>query len=123
MLGVGCRPRPALSPQEIAQNAPRISFTDFQLSVSENVANEPIIYVDGVVKNGLDRTISALGVTLRFRNSDGQVVFRESGAVVHEKRRALAPGESRRFRLGFEGVPYSWNRAVPELEITRLVLE
>ncbi len=122
-LGVNCRPRPELSARDVANYAPRISFSKFRLSAEENLAGHTVFYIDAVVKNGGDRTIVALEVSARFRDRDGQLVLREPATVVRDKRKPLGPGEWREFRMGFEGIPNSWDRTAPRLEITRLVLE
>lgn len=123
MLGVGCRSRSELSPQDIANYAPRISFSNFRLSAEENLFGQTVYYIKAVVKNGGDRTITVLEVDARFRDSVGQIVLREPATVSGGQRPPLGPGQSREFRMGFEGVPASWNRIAPELAITRLVLE
>ena len=123
LLGTGCRARPELSARDIANYAPRITFSNFRVGVSENMAGHTIYYVDAVVKNGGDRTIRELSVDASFRDLDGLVVFRERAAVISPRRKALGPGESREFRMGFEGLPASWNRSAPNLEIAHLVVE
>ena len=122
-LGAGCRPRPEVSARDVANYAPRITFSNFKVGLSENMAGQKIYYIDGVVRNGGDRTITALGVAARFRDLDRQVVLRDVATIVHARRTPLGPGESRSFRIGFEGVPDSWNHAAPDLEITHLALE
>lgn len=123
LLGAGCRAKPELSALDIANYAARISFSNFRVGVSENMVGSKVYYVDAVVKNGGDRTIAALEVNAAFRDLDGQVVFQQAATAISERRKALGPGQSRRVRLGFEGIPESWNQAAPQLEIARLVLE
>jgi hypothetical protein len=62
-------------------------------------------------------------VRASFYDLDGQCVFREPALVVKENQPPLASGQSREFRMAFEGLPASWGRAAPRLEITRLVFE
>ena len=122
-MAMGCRAKPQLSDRDVANYAARVSFSNFRLGVSENMAGQTVYYVDAVVKNGGDRTINELVVNASFRDLDGQVVFRDRATVIGARRPALGPGESRQFRMGFEGIPASWNRTAPELQITHLVLE
>lgn len=123
MLGWGCQSRPELSPQEVARYASNISFSNFRLSAAENLAGHTIYYIDAAVKNGTGRPISVLQVRASFQNSDGLVVFREPATVVRASQAPLGPGQSREFRMAFEGIPESWDRTAPRLEITRLVLQ
>lgn len=123
LLKAGCGPPPELTQREIAGYSQRIAFGEIRLSTAQNFANQPIIYVDGAVRNNLDRPITLLTVNTRFRDVDGQVVFGDTIVVVNEKRPPLDPGQSRPFRMGFEGVPYTWNRQTPEMQVARLKLK
>jgi hypothetical protein len=47
----------------------------------------------------------------------GLVVLRERVPIV---RSTIRPGETRTFRLPFEGIPQSWNQALPQLVIAHI---
>ena len=123
LLMFGCARRAQLSPQEMAKYAERISFAHFRAHAEANLAGHTVFYVDAVVKNDTGRAISLLQVNANFYDAYGRVVFREAAMVVKEKQPALAPGQSRDFRMAFEGLPDSWTRTAPRLEIASLVLE
>ncbi|MGH8246878.1 MAG: hypothetical protein ACREUU_10645 [Gammaproteobacteria bacterium] len=122
-MSAACRSRPELSAQDIANYAGRVTFSNLRVGASENIAKQTVYYLDADVKNGGDRTITQMTVNASFRSIEGQVIARQPAVVVHPQRKALAAGESRSVRLGFEGIPDTWNRAAPALEITRLMLD
>ena len=119
----GCARQQEATARDIANYAGQIRFSNFKVGVSENMAGHSIYYIDAVVQNGGNRSVAELRINARFRDVDGQVVFRDGTTVIHPKRRALSAGESREVRLGFEGVPAAWNRAAPDIEITHIAFE
>lgn len=123
LLAWGCTRHAEVPPQELAQYSSKISFSKFQASAAENLAKHTIFYIDAVVKNDSGRSISLLQVRASFYDLDGQSIFREQAMVVKENQSPLAAGQSREFRMAFEGIPDSWGRTAPRLEITRLVFE
>ena len=52
-----------------------------------------------------------------FYDAYGQVVLRERVPIVSTKIGALAPGQTKPFRLPFDNVPESWNQVMPQLVI------
>jgi len=123
LLTWGCSRRAEVPPQEIAQYSSKIVFSGFRASAAENLAKHTIYYIDAEVKNDTGRPIAVLQVRASFYDLDGQAVFREPALVVKENQPPLASGQSREFRMAFEGIPAAWGRTAPRLEITRLVFE
>ena len=123
LILAACGARQELTAQEIANYAGLVRFSSFKVGVSENMAGHSLYYIDAVVQNGGDRTITELRVNAGFRDVDGQVVFKDAALVIHPRRRGLGPRESRGVRMGFEGVPATWNRAAPDIEIIHLAFE
>jgi len=123
LLTWGCSRRVEVPPQELAQYSSKISFANFRASAAENLAKHTIYYIDAEVKNDTGRPIAVLQVRTSFYDLDGQSVFREPAMVVKENQTPLPSGQSREFRMAFEGLPAAWGRTAPRLEITRLVFE
>ncbi len=122
-LLAGCRKKEELSAQEAALYAGKIKFSRFRMSAAENMAGIAVYNIEASVTNGGDRPVRWLEVQAIFRDPDGLVVFKETAPVVTERRGILEPHQSRDFRMGFEGIPESWNRSAPELQITKLLLD
>ena len=55
--------------------------------------------------------------SLCFYDVSGLVVLRERVPIV---KTPLKPGETKEFRLPFEGVPPSWNQTMPQLVIAHI---
>jgi hypothetical protein len=56
-----------------------------------------------------------------FFDPYGQLVLRERVPIVTEKMGGLATGATKSFRLAFDSIPESWNQALPQLVIARIV--
>jgi len=52
-----------------------------------------------------------------FHDSYGQLVLRQRVPIVSPRMDGLKPGETKSFRLPFDELPQSWNRAMPSLVI------
>jgi hypothetical protein len=53
-----------------------------------------------------------------FYDVNGLVVLKERVPIV---KTTFKPGETKAFRLPFEGVPQSWNQALPQLVIAEII--
>ncbi len=103
--------------------APKIAISNLRMSSAENFAKQTIYYMDATVKNNGNRTVTSLDAQAQFRNLDNQVIFKDTAGIITERRLPLAPGESRDYRVGFEGIPDGWNQRPPDLTITRIELK
>ena len=108
-----------------------IGFSGLELSRWQNFLGQSVTYLDGTLTNSGPRTILALEVTIEFQDIYGRVVLREKcrpigggrPAAVGQPAGPLGPGASRHFRAGFEHLPADWNRALPRLRVSGLLLD
>ena len=109
--------------------AANVQLSDLKLSTAQNFVGARVIYVDGRVTNNGQQTVVHATVQAEFRDDMNQVVLREQAPLMVTEQRPgysdtvdlgrepLKPGETRDFRLTFEGVPGSWNQAYPDLRV------
>lgn len=120
---------PPLEGEAVRYAAEQIELGPVGLSRWENFLGQVVTYVDGTVKNKGVRRVTALELTIEFRDILGQVVLRETYRAVGQVPRRgravppLQPGESRAYRVGFEHIPAEWNRGAPRIAVTGLLLE
>ncbi|MFQ5777133.1 MAG: hypothetical protein ACE5IP_03910 [Terriglobia bacterium] len=106
----------------------QIAFSDLELRRFENLIGQEVTYLDGTITNHGAHVVVALELTIEFHDTLDRVVLRETfrpigGASGIAAARPLAPGRARRFRAGFEHIPPDWNRRLPRLRITGLLLD
>ncbi|MGH9805118.1 MAG: hypothetical protein ACRD4D_08085 [Candidatus Acidiferrales bacterium] len=102
------QPLPPLDAETVAY-ARAIGFDQLELSRWQNFLGQSVIYLDGRVTNGGNRSLRALELTIEFLDPYNQVVLRESFRPIGAPRPSpadprsapLAPGESRAFRAAF----------------------
>ena len=110
-------PPPAAASAEAKEYVRQLKLGDVEMKATENFAGAAVIEITGNVRNGGDRTINRVELNCVFYDVSGLVVLRERVPIV---RRTLKPGETAPFRLPFEGVPQSWNQAMPQLVIAQI---
>jgi hypothetical protein len=110
-----------------------LKVSDIKMSAAENFVGATVSYVDGTITNTGSKTVTHAAVQTVFKDEMGQVVGNEtmplhvlqtSGPypdVADLSASPLAPGQSKPFRLTFEGISNQWNHQVPELQITDVV--
>ena len=110
--------------------AANLKLSDLKMSAAENFVGASVTYIDGVVTNTADKTVTHVIVHVAFKNSLGEVaqaedvplhVLQTSGPypdAVDLSLSPLAPGQSRPFRLTFEHISSDWNQAYPDLQVT-----
>lgn len=110
--------------------ATNVKISDIKMSTSQNFVGATVTYIDGLVTNSGNKTLTRAVVHIVFRDSMGQVTqaddlplraLQTTGPypdVVDLP--ALAPGQSQEFRLTFEHVSAEWNQAYPEIQVTDL---
>ena len=120
---------PPLAGEEARYAKEKIELGPVSLSRWQNFLGQEVTYVDGTVKNKGARAITALELTVEFRDIFGQLVLRETIRAVGQTARSgwpsppLKPGDARAYRAGFEHLPTEWNRAAPRIAVTGLLLE
>jgi hypothetical protein len=91
-----------------------LKLSDVEMKATANYAGGTVVEIMGKIANNGDRTLQRVDLTCVFYDPGGLVVLRERVPIV---RATLRPGETRTFRLPFEGIPQSWNQAMPQLVI------
>ena len=87
------------------------------MQAKTNYTGAPLVEITGNITNGGDRVLTRVELNCVFYDPYTQVVLRERVPIV---RATLNPGDTREFRLPFEGIPTSWNRAMPQLVIAHI---
>ena len=114
----------------------RGAFSNVTMSEAEAVRiSAKSLYIDGTVQNNGDKTLTGLNVQAIFRSPDGGIIFAETTPLRLVRTREpyvdlqeiaatpIAPGQSRDFRLIFEGVPETWDGQQPEIRVVRAALK
>jgi Protein of unknown function (DUF2393) len=113
----------------------KLKLSDLKMSAAENFVGATVSYIDGTVTNSGDKTVTHAMVEVQFKDEMGQLAQREniplqvlktSGPypeAVDFSISPLAPGQSKPFRLTFEGISAQWNRQYPEIQITDVAVK
>ncbi len=115
--------------------AANIKFTDLKMSAAENFVGATVNYLDGTVSNTGNQTVTHVMVEVTFKDSMGQLAQREtvplrvlqtSGPYPEAVDLTVSPlgaGQSKPFRLTFEGISAQWNHEYPELKVTDVTVK
>ncbi len=95
-----------------------LKLAGVEMKATANYAGAAIVEITGQITNGGDRTLNRAELSCVFFEPAGLIVLRERVAIVKS---TLKPGETRSFRLPFEGIPESWNQAMPQLVIASVL--
>jgi hypothetical protein len=110
--------------------AANIKFSNLKMSAAENFVGATVSYIDGTVSNGGNQAVTHVVVQVVFKDSMGQMAQRETVPLrvlqtsgpypdaVDLSVSPLASGQSKPFRLTFEGISTQWNHEYPELKVT-----
>lgn len=121
------KPRIAPGPPPYARN---LKFSGLAMSQAQNFVGATVTYIDGVLTNSGDKTVTHVTVRVTFKDLYGQVaqieevpikVLQSNGPypdTVDLSLSPLATGQSKPFRLIFEHLSQQWNQAYPDLKIT-----
>lgn len=102
------------------------------MSESSSLAGGKVTYVDGRIANTGSRTVTGITVQVLFRTFAHEVTQNETQPLKLIRTRdpyidvqpvsvaPLAPGDSREFRLIFDGVSPDWDGAYPEIRVLRV---
>ena len=94
-----------------------LRLSEVDMKATENYAGAAVVEILGKITNAGDRTLDRVELNCVFYDPYGQVVLRERVPIV---RSAIRPGETKSFRLPFEGIPASWNQALPQLVVAHV---
>jgi hypothetical protein len=115
------QPRDAPGPAAITPEAKayvrNLRLSGVEMKATQNFAGGTVVEIIGNITNGGDRTLNRVELNCVFYDAYGQLVLRERVPIV---RSALEPQAQRAFRLPFEGIPESWNQALPQLVIASI---
>jgi hypothetical protein len=118
------RPRAVPPPQAITADAKayvkNLKLSGVEMKATANYAGATVVEIVGSITNAGDRTLNRVELNCVFYDSAGLVVLRERVPIV---RTTTKPGETRSFRLPFEGIPQSWNQSMPQLVIAHITFE
>jgi hypothetical protein len=115
--------------------ASNLSTGNLQLSEATNGTGGKVTYIDGTVRNGGNKTVTAATVQLAFPSGDGTVsppltvpltLIRTREPYVDLEPMSSEPlrsGASHDFRLILENVPTAWNQQPPQLRVVRTTTE
>ncbi|GAA3770790.1 DUF2393 domain-containing protein [Terriglobus aquaticus] len=125
-------PRDAGQPDSYAAN---LTTGDLQLSEATNGTGGKVTYIDGTVKNGGPRKVTAATVQLAFPLNDGttSAPFTVPLTLIRTREpyvdlepvsaEPLVAGGSHDFRLILENVPAEWNQQPPQIRILHTTTE
>ena len=115
--------------------AVNIKLHDLKMSAAENFIGTTVTYLDGIVTNAADKTVTHAVVHVSFKDSLGQVaqaeevplrVLQTGGPYTDAVDLTISPltaRQSQPFRLTFEHVTADWNHEYPELKVTDVVVK
>jgi hypothetical protein len=101
--------------------APNLHIENLALSRAENFLNQEVTTVAGQITNSGDRPVSNIEITMEFADEMGQIVLRESRAVLTAQSSPLSPGATRNFEISFEHIPSSWNIQQPTVRVSGIL--
>jgi hypothetical protein len=126
------QPRSASGPPPYAAS---LKLSDFKMSAAENFVGATVSYIDGTVTNTGDKTVTHIMVEVQFKDDMGQIAQRENVPLQVLKTSGpypeavdfsvspLAPGQSKPFRLTFEGISAQWNHQFPDIKVTDVAVK
>ncbi len=97
-----------------------LRLLDVDMQKHESYLKQAVVEITGKIGNNGDRILNVVEINCVFYDPYGQVVLRERVPIVSRKIGGLAPGEIKNFRLAFDNIPESWNRAMPQLVIAQI---
>ena len=109
--------RPKPTTEEAKAYTKNLKLSEVKMKASVSYAGGDLVEIVGKIQNAGDRTITRAELTCIFYDVFGTEVARERLPIVKAK---IPPGETRDFRLPFEGIPTQWNQALPSMVIASI---
>jgi hypothetical protein len=97
-----------------------LKLSDVDMQAHESYLKQSIVEITGNLGNTGEHVLKTVEINCVFYDPYGQVVLRERVAIVNRKTGALAPGETKAFRMAFDNVPESWNQSMPQMVIAAI---
>ena len=98
-----------------------LRLSEVSMEAHESYLGQEVVEIKGQIGNAGDRPLSQVDLNCVFYDADGQVVLRQRVSIVRAKTGGLKPGETKSFRLPFDGIAASWNKQMPQLVIAGIV--
>jgi hypothetical protein len=96
---------------------PSLKLSHVEMRGAKNLTGASTVEITGQITNSGTRPIGRIELTCIFYDPNGMLVARERVAII---RSLLAQGETKEFRMPFEGLPDTWNHAMPQLVIANI---
>ena len=115
------RPRETAPPPALTADAKtyvrNLKLSEVDMKATSSYSGATIVEILGKITNNGDRVLERVELNCVFVDAYGQIVLRERVPIV---KTSIRPGETKSFRLPFEGIPASWNQAMPQLVIAQI---
>jgi hypothetical protein len=111
---------PALTPEAKAY-VRHLQLGDVDMKAKESYFRQQVVEITGKITNAGSRPLKVIEINCVFFDPYGQLVLRERLPIVSDKMGGLSPGQTKGFRLPFDNIPESWNQALPQLVIARII--
>jgi hypothetical protein len=94
-----------------------LKLSEVAMKATTSFAGGDLVEITGKIQNTGARAVERAELTCIFYDPYGTIVARERVPII---RRRLNPGETREFRLPFEGIGSAWNQAMPTMVIANI---
>jgi hypothetical protein len=111
-------PPPSAASAEAKAYVRNLKLGGVEMKATENFAGAAVVEITGNITNAGDRPLNRIELSCVFYDVSGLVVLKERVPIV---KTTIKPGETKAFRLPFEGVPQSWNQALPQMVIAEII--
>ncbi len=112
--------QPALT-AEAKNYVSNLQLSEVEMKATESYLKQAVVEIEGKVTNQGARLVKLVEVNCVFRDAYGQVVLRERVTVAGRRSGDLPPGQVKNFRIAFDSITESWNRALPDLVIAQIL--
>ena len=129
VLAMREEPRPRTGPPPYAA---KLQISDLKMSAAESFVGATVSYLDGIVSNTGDKTLTHAVVRVVFKDDMGEVVgdellplhiLKTTGPypdAVDLSASPLSPGQRKPFRLTLESISAQWNHQFPEMRVVEV---
>lgn len=112
--------KPVLTPEAKAY-VRYLALSDVEMKAKESYMKQAVVEITGKITNTGQRSLRLVEINCVFFDPYGQLVLRRRVPIVSQKMGGLKPGDTKSFRLPFDDLPPSWNQALPQLVIARII--
>ena len=113
---------PVLTPEAKAYVS-SLKLSEVDMKAHESYLKQAVVEITGKITNNGARVLKLVEINCVFYDAYGQLVLRERLPIAGRKTGDLRPGDTKAFRLPFDNIPQSWNQAMPQLVIARIVFD